>query len=179
MKVISLDDLKTDLDKTDFIKKYIKEDNELNLSINYKSDFTNTKIIRNYISEISDYFCLPWNWKTRLILIVDELNNNAIEYGSKENSDNIINIFFKDNNNWVDVNIEVEDSWDWQSSKSAEDMILLKEEKISTWYKNHKWIRWRWLFQIIYKLVDDLYFKDSEKWWLIVGINKTIAKEEV
>jgi hypothetical protein len=35
-------------------------------------------------------------------------------------------------------------------------------------------IRWRWLFMIIDKLVDKLYFKDSKNWWLIVGIEKKL-----
>jgi hypothetical protein len=53
-------------------------------------------------------------------------------------------------------------------------MEVMKIEKDRIWFDKHHGIRGRWLFLITQKIVDTLYFKDSEKWGLIVGIEKTI-----
>ncbi len=70
--------------------------------------------------------------------------------------------------------IEVEDSWKWKYHKNSREMEILWEKKLKEWFKNHSSIRWRGLFLIIKNIVDDLYFKDSFTWWLIVGVKKKI-----
>jgi len=55
----------------------------LDLSILYNSDFKNAKKLREIVDIICIMYDIDAKWKTRLILICDELNNNAIEYGSK------------------------------------------------------------------------------------------------
>jgi hypothetical protein len=76
--------------------------------------------------------------------------------------------------NEFDINVEVEDAGNWKSPQKAKDMEKLRNNKLKEWFENHTFIRWRWLFMIITKLVDELYFKDSNKWWLIVWVNKKI-----
>jgi two-component sensor histidine kinase len=48
--------------------------------------------------------------KFKIVLIVDELNNNAIEYGSKPEDHNIMRLDIKKDSNYYYINIEVEDS---------------------------------------------------------------------
>jgi hypothetical protein len=57
-------------------------------------------------------------------------------------------------------------------------MCNLAEKKKKRWFDNYKSIRWRWLFLIIDKMVDKLYFKDSKDWWLIVWLKKEISLDE-
>lgn len=147
-------------------------DSEVN--IDFISDFKSTKIIREFISLLSDKLNIDKVWKARLILVADELNNNAIEYGSLNweiNRFKILISFDSDSKNIV-ICFEIEDTGNWPSSKKAWDMLELKEEKIKNWIYN--WTRGRGLFIIINKIVDDLYFKDSINWWLIVWIKKEL-----
>lgn len=57
-------------------------------TINFKSDFTNSKIIRDFVGRIFDSFNIVHPWRGRFILITDELINNAIEHGSAPNDTN-------------------------------------------------------------------------------------------
>jgi hypothetical protein len=64
-------------------KNYLKEillgvDSEI--TINFISDFKSSKLLRNFISNLSDILNIDSIWKSRLILIIDELSNNSIEY---------------------------------------------------------------------------------------------------
>jgi hypothetical protein len=47
---------------------------------NYVSNFENTKTLRDMFSEICNIYNIDEMWKNRLVLVIDELNNNAIEY---------------------------------------------------------------------------------------------------
>jgi hypothetical protein len=113
-------------------------------------------------------------WKLRLILIIDELNNNAIEYWSIEWEINRLVVTFSIKNNFINLFIEVEDTWNWKSHKTSKEMILFRNKKKLNWFFKNNWIRGRGLFMIIEKLVDKLYFKDSKKGGLIVWINKRL-----
>jgi hypothetical protein len=123
---------------------------------------------------LSDKLWIDKTWKSRLILITDELNNNAIEYWSSKWDNNKLTVIFYIKNNSIDLFLEVEDTWRWKLHKTSKEMILLRNKKKLNWFFKNNWIRWRWLFMIIEKIVDKLYFKDSEKGGLIVWINKKI-----
>ncbi len=56
----------------------------LQLRIEYDADFRSAKILRDGIEKICDITQIPAVWKSRIILITDEMNNNAIEYGTKQ-----------------------------------------------------------------------------------------------
>ncbi len=141
------------------------------IMFSYISDFRSAKIIREFMSDLSIRLWVSKKWETRLVLITDELNNNAIEYWSKSWESNKLKVTFVKKSWIVDLSVEVEDTWNWLSPKNAMEMKRLKKEKKKAWFDKHNSIRWRWLFLIIDRLVDKMYFKDSKNWWLIVWIN--------
>lgn len=173
MEIIDIDTFPDSMDKKDFLSKYINND-ILDLEFHYKSDFNNTKTLREFIESIFSVFNIKDLWKSRFVLISDELNNNAIEYWTKKDDLNRMKIIVSKNDEWILVNLEVIDSGNWEKSRNSKEMEDLRLERLDRGFDNHKWIRWRWLFQIIHKIVDDLYFKDSNPIWLIVWVNKQL-----
>ena len=156
-----------------FLEK-IDSKNESEINISFISDFKSAKILRIFMTDLSDKLKIDNIWKSRLILITDELNNNAIEYWSKLWEINSFKITIKPSSNDVILNFEVSDTWKWDDAKTAKEMILIRNRKKLDWFFKNNWIRGRWLFMIIEKLVDKLYFKDSENWWLTVWIEKRL-----
>ncbi len=174
MRKLVIDDLNlTHLDKT-FITWELETSKGLDLELIYSSDFLNTSTIRNFVSLLCDMLWIVDSIKFKMILITDELNNNAIEYGSLEKEINKMRIYIKKDDLYYNFVIEVEDSWNWKSHKTAKEMQILWEKKIKDWFNNNYSIRWRWLFLIVKNIVDDLYFKDSKVGGLIVWIKKKI-----
>ena len=177
MKRITISDIITKQERLQFIKSNFHK-NWLDVMIEFPAIFESAKVLRDFIVDIADFFCFKDTWKSRLTIIADELNNNSIEYWSVKDDINrmIIKIIIV----WeaVELVLEVEDSWKWIESKTASEMFDIKNARISKWFEKHKSIRGRWLFLIITKLVDELYFKDSKTWWLIVGIRKKIDIEK-
>jgi len=152
-----------------FLDKFdLWENSEIN--IDFVSDFRSAKILRSFISDLSDKLKIENKWKARLILIADELNNNAIEYWSKPWENNSFKTIINFDSNDTLISFEVNDSWNGKKAKKAKDMIMLRNKKKLNWFHKNNWIRGRGLFMIIEKLVDKLYFKDWENGWLIVGI---------
>lgn len=174
MVSININNLPTPIDKDGFISKNIVEKN-LDIEFIYGSDFSNAKTLRDIIEVIFRSIWLNNKDISRFILIVDELNNNAIEYGSEDFWENKLRVKLEHNCWYILINIEVEDNWKWVNAKKALDMETLRAHRLKKWYSAHDSIRWRGLFMIIVKSVDRLYFRDSEKWWLIVWIRKKIS----
>lgn len=179
MKNINISDLITREERQNIIESTFNEGG-LNICIEYPAIFRSAKVLRDFIVDISDFFHFKWTWKSRLTLIADELNNNWIEYWSKPWDINkmIIKTVIK---YWeVYFVLEVEDTGNWIDKKTAAEMNTKREEKENenkNWGFKASWIRWRWLYLIITKLVDELYFKDSKNWGLIVWIKKKIETE--
>ena len=153
----------------------LMKNGELDIEISYFSNFSSTKNLRDIINHICFLLKISNNNIYKITLIIDELNNNAIEYWSMHWDINKLRFKAKKNNKNIEINIEVEDSWKWNSPKKTVDMEDLRVKRLKTWYSNHNSIRWRWLFLIILKIVDLLYFWDSKSWGLIVWIKKTIS----
>ncbi len=170
---VNINKLPNGFDKQKFISKKFENKN-LDIEFIYGSHFKNAKILRDFIDIISENIWLPDKFKARFILVIDELNNNAIEYWSNECWKNKLRI--KIVNNWKELKfvIEVEDNWKWKGHKNALEMETLRAHQLKLWYGNHESIRWRWLFMIIVNSVDRLYFRDTKEWWLIVWIKKKI-----
>lgn len=151
----------------------------MDFSISYASDFKNAKILR----EITDYTCILINicpkWRTRIVLVVDELNNNAIEYGSAHGDENIFEFHAKktDKNDML-VTLSVADSGKWKYAKKAEVMEDLRKKHNSKNFSQHHGIRGRGLFLIISKLVDVLKFDNNSHSWLRVTIEKRLQLKE-
>ncbi len=177
MKCITISDIIESSDRKDIIRKNFHK-NGLDISVEYPAIFRSSKVLRDFIVDMADFFHFKSTWKSRLTLIADEMNNNGIEYGSKENDINkmIIRTFI----NWdsVEVSLEVEDTGHWKDAKTAAEMEDLRDKKKWATFAEHNSIRWRGLFMIISRLVEELYFKDTKTWGLIVGIKKKIEIEK-
>jgi len=61
--------------------------------IRYPSYFSSTKTIREFLECVTLYLGISQKWRSRVVLIADELNNNAVEYGSLSGEENIL-IFY-------------------------------------------------------------------------------------
>lgn len=170
MVEIKIDEIGISFDKNQFIKDNFIN-NEIEICFIYKSCFFNSKILRDFIDVISTYLNISPERRIRLILIVDELNNNAIEYWSISEEENILRVKIIKNKDDLYIKFEVEDTWHWIESKKS---YMMKEIEKSKKRPDNKSIRWRWLFVIIKQLVDRLYFMDSKTWWLIVWIEKKL-----
>lgn len=173
MEKINIDKLPENYNNKKIIKKIIN-DWFLSIQFKYQSNYKNTKILRRFIEEICNHFCFGEKTKARIVLISDELNNNAIEYWSDADWINYLRIDIKTISWEIFLNLEVEDNWKGKSHKTALEMETMRAHKLKRWYFNHDSIRWRWLFLITVKIVDRLYFKNSKRWWLIVGIKTKI-----
>ncbi len=171
MELINLDINKTPEIGSDFFEKLLV-DKDFEINIDFVSDFKSAKLLRNFVSSLSEKISIDNIWKSRLILVADELNNNAIEYWSKSWEMNLFKITITHIDKGFNLNIEVHDTWNWPKAKKSFEMEEMRDNKKKEWFSNHNSIRGRGLFMIIEKLVDELYFKDSESWWLIVWINK-------
>ena len=183
MKNIDIDSLSLSTDISIDIKEELKEDlisKNLDVCFVYKSIFKNTKYLRFVIEKILVELGVEKAWIGRFVLIVDELNNNAIEYWSKKTDQNMVRFksSYNEKTKNLEINIEVEDMWTWKGHKRAADMMNIEKQRINKWFEKYDSIRWRGLFLIIYKLVDQLYFIDSEKWWLIVWVKKNVTLKE-
>ena len=172
MQKINIDSLANDFQKDLFIRKNLKN---LDFCFCYNSIFSNTKILRDFIEAICRELRVCEKWKSRLALIVDELNNNAIEYWSKTWENNFMRI--KIIKRWLNLNftIETEDTWNGSHHKTSKEMKKLQNDKLEKGFDWYNSIRWRGLFMIVYKLVDRLYFKDSPSGGLIVWVETQIS----
>ena len=173
MNVVNINNLPKALEIDNFISEKM-ENWSIDIEFIYVANFKNTKILRDFIEVICKRLWIPHNEVSKFILIVDELNNNAIEYWTESSWKNKLRINATSNSELININIEVEDTGKWISHKSALEMETLRAHQLKRWYVDHKSIRWRWLFLIIVKTVDRLYFKDTKSWGLIVWIKKEI-----
>lgn len=176
MTELSLTDFSPESRKNELINSFCKWE-QIDISIVYRSDFKSAKILREIVDEVSKWYWISEKWRTRLVLITDELNNNAIEYGSREGDRNYMTLnLSKHDNGGIVIEVSVVDTWRWTHAKDASDMLQLKKENENKDFSNHKSIRWRGLFLIISHLVDELYFKDAKNWGLIVGARKVLLE---
>jgi len=174
MKQLSLEQILSQISDTDFIWGLFTWRN-IDLSIEYVSDFQNAKYLRKFVDEICKRIQMNPKWRTRLVLIIDELNNNAIEYGSKKGDINTLELHISSlQKNYFEINVCVSDSGTWEKTKTAHDMEEMKEQMKNKDFSTHDSIRGRGLFLIISHLVDTLYFKDNHSKWLTVGFQKVL-----
>jgi len=107
MKEIHISEIESIEDKQAFLEGFFT-DNVFDISFQYESDFQNTQLLRDIVDMIAEITGFDSRWRRRLVLIVDELNNNAIEYGSKKGDINKMRFFFEKNTKGL-LSIEVED----------------------------------------------------------------------
>lgn len=147
------------------LKAQINTHEIVTYAINFQSEFSNSKIIRDFVGEIFDAFKIIHPWRGRFILITDELINNAIEHGSKEDDMNLCVITAgKDElNEKFHITVEVHDTGNGEKIH-IEQFEEIKKENTETHEKPiYMGKRGRGLFHITEKIVDKLSFSQSEK----------------
>ncbi len=166
---------KDSTDYTQMLQNYIDSEKGLEIEFCYVSDFKHTKTLRNVFQSLCELYQFDNMLISRMTLVIDEMNNNAIEYGSQSWDINIMRIVCNKHDDDVHMHVEVEDSWKGSSHKTAHDMEQMRDQRVAEECSQHRSIRWRGLFMIIVNIVDRLYFTDSKKGWLIVGIERVIT----
>lgn len=175
MKEFSLEDF-SPVNKGQQLINSLYEQEVIDISIAYISDFKSAKFLREIVDSLCKWYGIDPKWRTRLVLIIDELNNNAIEYGSKKWEKNYMNFkLSRGSSEELLIETTVTDTWKWDHAKKAKDMLELKKQNENKDFSHHNSIRGRGLFLIISHLVDDLYFEDSNKGGLIVGARKALS----
>ncbi|MCH8518662.1 ATP-binding protein [Candidatus Gracilibacteria bacterium] len=144
------------------------------LYIEYESRYENTKILREIIDEFCDLFTMPAKWRTRIVLIFDELNNNAIEHGSIKSDKNICYISLSKRSTGLFIVGYVEDTGNAQGSKNHLEMRQLQSTFRDKDFSQHHSIRGRGLFLIISQLVELLDFRPSSLGGVQVYFEKLI-----
>lgn len=145
--------------------------------IDFWADYSQSKVIRDFIGYIFDKYSVDKMWRGRFVLITDELVNNAIEHGSTAwDLDSCIIRAHEDEKKDFSITLEVHDTGRGKDSKDATHMEDIKNKKLQE--HNEEWVhmekRGRGLFYITEKLVDRLSFDESIKGWLAVRVEKNI-----
>lgn len=94
----------------DFFDQSIPNFTDFEMQIEFKSDYAQSKIIRDSILYLFEKNSISIPWKSRFALISDELVNNSIEYGSMPLDTNFIYIKFSPIEDGIGVLIEVTDT---------------------------------------------------------------------
>ena len=116
-------------DKQSYLSLYIHENN-LDIEFLYVSDFRSAKILRDFVEVICHRFMIDPITLSRFILIVDEMNNNAIEHGSKKGDINKLRFKICEENGIQNIQIEVEDSGRGRDHKTALEMETLRAHQL-------------------------------------------------
>ena len=130
-------------------------------------DFT-MNIVRN-VTGFSE------QWAYRFQSVIDELVNNAIEFGSAPGQDvKITFVSLKGKS----IEILVEDSGTGPSKKSAQDLVKLVEERRHLNPLQMTSIRGRGLAQIVANWTDVLEFKNNAEGGMVVHVIKYLESGE-
>jgi len=107
-------------------------------------------------------------WAFRLQSVVDELCNNAIEYGSSEGED-ILVTFIHEKEQYIEI--IVEDTGTGKHKTTATEMNKLLEDRKNENYK-FTGIRGRGLAKIVSEWTDEIEFIDREGGGLKIRVKK-------
>lgn len=114
-------------------------------------------------------------WAFRFQSVVDELSNNAIEFGSAPGKDiKVVFLSLKGKR----IEVFVEDTGTGPQKKTAADMARLVAERKAMDPTKITSIRGRGLAQIVAAWTDVLEFKDNEQGGLTVHVVKNLDKGE-
>lgn len=112
-------------------------------------------------------------WAYRFQAVVDELCNNAIEYGSFKDSD--IKIVFKSNRGEY-IEVMVEDTGTGHVKTTAQQLSRLVLDRSNPGYLENVGVRGRGLVQIVASWSDELEFQDKKGGGIIVRVRKYLHK---
>jgi len=107
-------------------------------------------------------------WAFRFQSVVDELCNNAIEYGSDPEENITINFIHKKEEY---IEIQVEDTGTGNNRINATELQKIIDEKKEPGYK-FTGIRGRGLVKIVSEWTDELKIEDNEKGGLKISVRK-------
>ncbi|HRY90855.1 MAG TPA: ATP-binding protein [Candidatus Gracilibacteria bacterium] len=114
-------------------------------------------------------------WAFRFQSVVDELCNNAIEYGSTPGQDIKITFISVPHQS---IEIHIEDTGTGKNKVTAADLTRMLEEKRKPNYE-FKGLRGRGLAKIVAEWSDELVFEDTEKGGIRVKIKKMLNDPKV
>lgn len=157
------------------VNSQIQDLSNFEILLIFKSDYSQSKLIRNLILNLFERNNINNPWKSRFWLVADELVNNSIEYWSLPLDKNIFYFKFNKNSDFVDIIMEVHDTGRWAFGKKAIDMEKIRQEKELKWFNNYLWKRWRGLFFLVKNVADKLSFMDKDKGGLIVRVDKRLV----
>lgn len=177
MNSISINPQQWDISLKD-LDQYITSQST-HIEFHYESDFKNAKILRDCVEYILKSYDISAQDITRYVLACDEMNNNAIEHGSQPGDTNVLRLEVDKNKQHIALNIQVQDSWNGKTAKTAQQMQECREHRTKKWFSDHTSIRGRWLFLIIINIVDELYFDDADNGGLIVWFKKDLDYSNV
>lgn len=109
-------------------------------------------------------------WAFRFQSVVDELCNNAIEYGSAPGSDVRITFIYK-KDDYLDISVE--DTGTGKNKTTAAQLQKLFEDRREPGYA-FTGIRGRGLVKIVGEWTDEIHFADRNGGGLIVTVRKYI-----
>lgn len=173
-----------DRSSQDLLTLYLSEPGVECFEFAFPSTYSSSKTIRDFVALIFDHFGLMPPWRSRFILIIDELVNNAVAYGSLKDEENIFRLFFEtkgedtDHNKVYHVCIEVQDTGNGPGTKTAGEMRNLRDslKALHTQDEHYMGKRGRGLFMLTEHIVDTLDFRDNPDGGLTVFIEKTITQ---
>lgn len=143
MKKFYLHEISEENQREDLITSLCKSDS-IEISISYHSDFRNAKILREFVDSLCKAYGVNPKWRTRLVLIIDELNNNAIEYGSKKDDENFLCLkLLKQDDIKLSVEASVLDQGTGEHAKNSQAMEELRKKHENKDFSTHNSIRGR------------------------------------
>lgn len=158
----------------DYVSLSIRDYTNFEINLLFKADYNQSRLIRNLVLFLFEQNDINVPWKNRFSLIADELINNSIEYWSLPLDKNTFVIKFATINKILTIDLEVHDTGRWMFAKNSQEMEEIRKQKDEEGFDRYLGKRWRWLFQLVNNIVDNMYFKDKEWGWLIVWIQKTL-----
>lgn len=97
-------------DLQEFAVKNIPDVSNFELLFKFRSDYSQSKMIRDFVLFLFESNSINVPWKNRFALISDELVNNSIEYGSLPLDKNEIYVKFERVGTQISVLLEVRDT---------------------------------------------------------------------
>jgi anti-sigma regulatory factor (Ser/Thr protein kinase) len=154
----------------------IAEDKTVKISITIPTNAYFMSGLRDFtMNVVRNMTGFSQQWSFRMQSVVDELVNNAIEYGSAPGQD--VKITFLSNSG-KDIEIFVEDTGTGPKKKTAQEMTSYVEEKKNMDPTKITSLRGRGLSQIVANWTDVLEFKNNAMGGLTIHVTKFLERED-
>lgn len=144
-----------------------------NIEIKFPAQFEYGGILRDFAQGIFELVKLSEEWTERLKLVLDELYNNAVEYGSDSKSQVYVTFYFDEK----EVGFYVEDEGRGPEKVYPLDLDTIIKKNLQELQEGEK-DGGRGLAMISRRWADQLKIENSPHGGLLVGFKKTIVHEE-